>query len=703
MAEVFRAKSFGVEGFERFVAVKRILASMAEDQDFIRMFIDEARIASHLTHQNIVQIYEFGKHEGLYFISMEYVGGRDLRAILDRQKKLRRPMDPAMACFVITKVAEALDYAHRKRDPTGKELKIIHRDVSPQNVILSFEGEIKLCDFGIAKAVTQSTRTQVGVLKGKFAYMSPEQVRGRPIDRRSDIFALGGVFYEMLTGERLFLGETDYATLEAVRSARVQPPRTFVPDLPARLEEIVLRMLTREPDQRYQWATEVLEDLYRYLVGAGKVYHPHHLRQFMQEAYAEDIEEENAKLESFLPLRLEEEDGEETQLRPAHEKSTSEILRSLGLAPKDPDPGDGEGEDQDEKTSEDYLPTMGPDANPSLDEVLVAPAPSDQHDFHGDRLVAHDDMAATLMADEDDGGERTIEGQETNLRAEIQAAQAAMAEAMDGATVDGIERDELELEGARTTLDDPAEGPKMAAELRRPRQRELSETHIPEPRAREPEPRAREPEPPIFPSVPPTAVRPRNEESRRAPALLAPNRNPIEKSQTGSSALPQRSHPQTGAVPVPRPTPPPPAPALVLPLPGPVAKDPPPAAAAASRVAPRSKPPPKDPKVVIAAAATLVLALIVLFFVIALANRPAGAGLRIDTQPTTEVEILLDGNLVAVAAPVDLEGLALGDHTIEVRAKGYLVYRQAFPLNEPRPHTLTIPLTPAPPAAAPTN
>lgn len=698
MAEVFRAKSFGVEGFERFVAVKRILASMAEDQDFIRMFIDEARIASHLTHQNIVQIYEFGKHEGLYFISMEYVGGRDLRAILDRQKKLRRPMDPAMACFVITKVAEALDYAHRKRDPTGKELKIIHRDVSPQNVILSFEGEIKLCDFGIAKAVTQSTRTQVGVLKGKFAYMSPEQVRGRPIDRRSDIFALGGVFYEMLTGERLFLGETDYATLEAVRSARVQPPRTFVPDLPARLEEIVLKMLTREPDQRYQWATEVLEDLYRYLVGAGKVYHPHHLRQFMQEAYAEDIEEENAKLESFLPLRLEEDDGEETQLRPAHEKSTSEILRSLGLAPKDPDSGDSE--DRDEKTSEDYVPAIGAEANPSVDEVpLVAPAASDRHDFHGDRLVAHDDMSATLMSDEEEGGAHTLEGPETHLRAEIQATQAAMAEAMDGgATVDGVERDELELEGARTTLDDPAEGPRLVAELRRPKNRESSaETHIPELAQRA----VREPEPPIFPTVPPTAVRPRTEESRRAPALLGPSRNPIEKSQTASSGLPQRAHPLTGAVPVGRPTPPPPAPALVLPPPGPLPQAP--APAAASRVAPRSKPPAKDPKTVIAAAATLVLALIVLFFVIALANRPSGAGLRIDTQPTSEVEILLDGNLVAVAAPVDLEGLALGDHTIEVRAKGYLVYRQAFPLNEPRPHTLTIPLTPAPAAAVPTN
>ena len=182
MAEVFRAKTFGVEGFERIVAVKRILPQMAEDSDFIRMFIDEARIASQLTHNNIVQIYELGREEDVYFIAMEFVTGRDLRLILDRLKRQQRLMPEPIACFIISLVCEALDYAHRKKSPTGQPYKIIHRDVSPQNVLLSYEGEIKLCDFGIAKAVNQSQRTQAGVLKGKFAYMSPEQVKGQKID-----------------------------------------------------------------------------------------------------------------------------------------------------------------------------------------------------------------------------------------------------------------------------------------------------------------------------------------------------------------------------------------------------------------------------------------------------------------------------------------------------------------------------------------
>ncbi|MCK6549018.1 protein kinase, partial [Myxococcota bacterium] len=304
MAEVFKAKSFGVEGFERIVAVKRILPTMAEDDEFVTMFVDEARIASHLTHQNIVQIYELGRFGGGYYISMEYVAGRDLRQLLDQHKRIKRPMEVGKACYIVSRVCEALDYAHRKKDPAGKDLKIIHRDVSPQNVIISFEGEVKLCDFGIAKAATRASRTQVGVLKGKFAYMSPEQVRGQAVDRRSDIFALGVIFYEMLTGERLFLGESDYSTLEAVRSARVPPPTQFNDKIPAGLEKIMMKLLAREPKDRYQWASEVHEDLLDHLVVDGKIYHGRHLRTWMQETYAREIEIENAKLEDFMKLKL---------------------------------------------------------------------------------------------------------------------------------------------------------------------------------------------------------------------------------------------------------------------------------------------------------------------------------------------------------------------------------------------------------------
>ena len=303
MAEVFRAKAFGVEGFERVVAVKRILPTLAEDQEFISMFVDEARIAAHLTHQNVVQIYELGKDDDTYFISMEYVAGRDLRQILDRQKRLGTPMDPTTASFIVSRVCEALDYAHRKRDPAGRDLGIIHRDVTPQNVILSYEGEVKLCDFGIAKAATRVSKTQVGVLKGKFAYMAPEQVQGKPVDRRSDIFALGVVFYEMLTGERLFIGDSDYATLEAVRVADIPPPRTINPALSPALESILTRMLARDPNERYAWASDVQEDLLKAMIDSGELYQTRQLRGWMQASYAAAIKAENAKMEGFMRLR----------------------------------------------------------------------------------------------------------------------------------------------------------------------------------------------------------------------------------------------------------------------------------------------------------------------------------------------------------------------------------------------------------------
>jgi eukaryotic-like serine/threonine-protein kinase len=191
MAEVFKAKTFGVAGFERILAIKRILPNLVEDDEFIKMFIDEARIAVQLNHTNIVQIYELGKHGDHYYIAMEYLGSRDLRAILDRMRANGQLMQIPQAAYVCAKVCEGLDYAHKKRDQSGQPMNIIHRDVSPQNILIGFEGEVKVIDFGIAKAANRASKTQAGVLKGKFGYMSPEQVRGLPIDRRCDIFAVG--------------------------------------------------------------------------------------------------------------------------------------------------------------------------------------------------------------------------------------------------------------------------------------------------------------------------------------------------------------------------------------------------------------------------------------------------------------------------------------------------------------------------------
>ncbi len=265
MAEVFKAKAFGIEGFEKLVAIKRILPTLAEDGDFIDMFIDEAKICGQLNHVNICQIFELGRVGDSHFIAMEYVWGKDLLQIQNRNRKLRTTMKPVMAAWVGAKMCEGLDYAHRKKDAAGKPLNIIHRDISPQNILISYEGEAKIIDFGIAKAATRSSRTQAGVLKGKFGYMSPEQVRGLPLDRRSDVFAIGTILYELLIADRLFVGETDFETLERVRNVDVPALGKRNPTVPPELVRIISKALSKDVDDRYQWASEMQADLVGFL------------------------------------------------------------------------------------------------------------------------------------------------------------------------------------------------------------------------------------------------------------------------------------------------------------------------------------------------------------------------------------------------------------------------------------------------------
>jgi TonB family protein len=262
MAELYKAKRTGVEGFQKIVAIKKILPHLADDEAFVTMFADEAKLAAQLNHPNIIHIYDLGKIQaGGYFIAMEYVDGRDLRAIQQSGRDLGVPLPVPLAVYVASKVASALDYAHRRRDADGHELNIVHRDVSPQNILISYEGDIKLCDFGIAKAASKASKTQSGALKGKIQYMSPEQAWGKPIDRRSDLFSLGVVLHELLTGERLFGGDTDINVLEKVRSAEVAPPSQSNPEVPQNLDAVVLKALAREPDDRYTNASDLLRDL----------------------------------------------------------------------------------------------------------------------------------------------------------------------------------------------------------------------------------------------------------------------------------------------------------------------------------------------------------------------------------------------------------------------------------------------------------
>jgi len=262
MAELYKARRSGVEGFQKIVAIKKILPHLADNEEFITMFADEAKLAAQLNHPNIVHIFDLGKVEGGgYFIAMEYVDGRDLRSLLNAAQETGVPLPSPLAVYVASKVAAALDYAHRRKDADGRDLNIVHRDVSPQNILISYEGDIKLCDFGIAKAASKASTTQSGALKGKVQYMSPEQAWGRPIDRRSDLFSLGCVLFEMLTGQKLFRGDSDLTVLEKVRAAQVGPPSAVNPEVTKNLDGVVMRALAREPDDRYSNASDMLRDL----------------------------------------------------------------------------------------------------------------------------------------------------------------------------------------------------------------------------------------------------------------------------------------------------------------------------------------------------------------------------------------------------------------------------------------------------------
>jgi serine/threonine protein kinase len=303
MAEVWRGKSFGAGGFERLVAIKRILPNIAEDDEFIAMFQDEAKISVQLTHANICQIYELNRIAQSLYIAMEYVPGKDLRSIFDRARKKGEPPPVPLVCYVIGKLCEGLDYAHRKKDSYGRDLNIVHRDVSPQNVLISFEGEVKVIDFGIAKAAGKVTKTQAGILKGKFGYMSPEQIRGLPLDRRSDVFAIGVCLYELLTGERLFVGDSDFAVLEKVRKAEVLPPSTYNRRIPEALEKIVLRALAKDVNARYQYASELADDLQRFLITSDSIFSRKDLMQYMKSTFAEEVDREKARLAEYAEVK----------------------------------------------------------------------------------------------------------------------------------------------------------------------------------------------------------------------------------------------------------------------------------------------------------------------------------------------------------------------------------------------------------------
>jgi serine/threonine protein kinase len=324
MAEVFKAKRAGVEGFEKIVAVKLILPHLGENKEFLDMFVDEAKMVAGLAHPNIVQIYELERIENTYYIAMEFVHGRDLRTILRRarEKGLRMPLD--LSLRVVSQVSSALEYAHRKKDERGRPMEIVHRDVSPQNILISFEGDVKLTDFGIAKAATKASTTDRGALRGKLLYMSPEQAWGRPIDRRSDVFSLGIVLYEMITETKPFLGAgTEMTILELVRQCLVTAPREINPRVPEALDRVIMRALARNPDERFQDAGEMQRAIEKILRERPPVT-ARDIARFLELLFDRQEREENGTSDHRAP-------GEAAAGSPTDPMSLDSFLKRFGV------------------------------------------------------------------------------------------------------------------------------------------------------------------------------------------------------------------------------------------------------------------------------------------------------------------------------------------------------------------------------------
>jgi eukaryotic-like serine/threonine-protein kinase len=267
MAEVFRGVAESMEGFKKSVAIKRILPTLTKNQKFVSMFLDEARLSLFLQHANIVQVFDISKTpDNAYFLVMEYVDGCNLKALIERQKQKNRRLEVAHAIYIMAECCKALNYAHFLEHPeTGEPLGIVHRDISPPNILLSKNGEIKLVDFGLAKANSQIESTDPGVVKGKFSYLSPEAASGQDVDHRADVFAVGIILWELFTGRRLFYGETDYQTVELVRQARVPSIAALNPEIEPELENVVRKALARDANDRYQSANDLNDALTQYL------------------------------------------------------------------------------------------------------------------------------------------------------------------------------------------------------------------------------------------------------------------------------------------------------------------------------------------------------------------------------------------------------------------------------------------------------
>jgi serine/threonine-protein kinase len=302
MAEIYRARLASADGAGRVIVIKRIQAGHGADQEFIQMFRSEIKVTMGFNHPNIVQLYDFGEENNQPYIAMEWVDGKNLRQLMARFIELKQRFPVDLAVQIIEQAACGLNYAHHFKDKiTGNALNIVHRDISPQNLIISFEGSVKVIDFGIAKASVNSEATRAGVIKGKPSYLSPEQINGDALDGRSDIFSLGTVLWELLAGKKLFAGDSDLAILKQIESCNthVKPPSTINPDVPPELDYIVLRSLAKHRDKRYQTAEEFQRALHKFLYAHSPEFNPSDLAYYAKDLFKNEIVEDRKKIQKL--------------------------------------------------------------------------------------------------------------------------------------------------------------------------------------------------------------------------------------------------------------------------------------------------------------------------------------------------------------------------------------------------------------------
>jgi serine/threonine protein kinase len=265
MAEVFRGEAVSVQGFKKQVAIKRVLPHLAQNKSFIRMFLDEARLGARLNHANIVTVFDIGAADNTYFIVMEFVDGANLKSVIEALKKTGLRPGLKEILYIGLEICKGLSHAHNLRDESGNALHIVHRDISPPNILITRGGEVKVTDFGLAKATTQLEKTDPGVVKGKFSYLSPEAALGKEVDARADVFAVGILMWEALAGRRLFLGESDYETVKKVQRAEVPSLRTFHKDVDDELDTLLKKAMARDRDERFSSSQELGDAIAEYL------------------------------------------------------------------------------------------------------------------------------------------------------------------------------------------------------------------------------------------------------------------------------------------------------------------------------------------------------------------------------------------------------------------------------------------------------